>query len=254
MVKIGFNSPAAPKDGKGALLVAEPDPETAVVDGGENSTGRCLFTLLGLAFILSGLIIGGACLYRFIVPKNKVFHGRMQYSDSNVLPDALETEAPYFLAREDVQFLGNDGNVALIDVPVPEFDDADPAVIIHDFELILTAYLDLKLDNCYVIALNTSVVLPPRNLLELFMRLATGDYLPQTYLVHEDLMVTERIDNVDQLGYFIYRLCSGKKTYRLQHRNTLKGIQKRSTENCHRIKHFANNFVLDTLICEPYGI
>ncbi|XP_048400436.1 integral membrane protein 2A-like [Stegostoma tigrinum] len=254
MVKIGFNSPVAQKDGKGALLVPEPDPEAAAVSGRENSTGRCLFTLLGLAFILSGLIIGGACLYRFIVPKNKVFHGRMQYLDSRILSDDPETEAPYSFATEDVQFLGHDGNVAFIDVPVPEFDDADPAVIIHDFELILTAYLDLKLDNCYVITLNTSVIMPPRNLLELFMRLATGDYLPQTYLVHEDLMVTERIDNVDQLGYFIDRLCSGKKTYRLQHRNMLKGIQKRSTENCHRIKHFANNFVLDTLICEPYGI
>uniref|UniRef100_UPI00398EC56F integral membrane protein 2A-like n=1 Tax=Pristiophorus japonicus TaxID=55135 RepID=UPI00398EC56F len=251
MVKIGFNSPVAQKGGKGALLVPEPDPEAATVDGGDNSTGRCLFTLLGLAFILSGLIIGGACLYRFIVPKNKVFHGEMRYLDSNILTRAPETEAPYFLASEDVQFLGDDENVAVISVPVPDFADSDPAVIIHDFELLLTAYLDLSLDNCYVIALNTSVVMPPRNLLELFMRLATGAYLPQTYLVHEDLMVTERIDNVDQLGYFIYRLCSGKKTYRLQRRDTVKGIQKRSTENCHRIKHFANNFVIDTLICEP---
>ncbi|XP_051877950.1 integral membrane protein 2A-like [Pristis pectinata] len=251
MVKIGFNSPVAQKGAKGALLVPEPDPESAAASGGDNATGRCLFTLLGLAFILSGLIIGGACLYRFIVPKNKVYHGEMQYLDSSILPHTPETEAPYFLAFEDVQFLGDDENVAVINVPVPDFEDYDPAVIIHDFELLLTAYLDLSLDNCYVITLNTSVVMPPRNLLELFMRLATGSYLPQTYLVHEDLMVTERIDNVDQLGYFIHRLCSEKKTYRLQRKEMMKGIQKRSAENCHRIKHFANNFVTDTLICEP---
>ncbi|XP_032885995.1 integral membrane protein 2A-like [Amblyraja radiata] len=251
MVKIGFNSPVGQKDAKGALLLPEPDPESVAASGGDNATGRCLFTLLGLAFILSGLIIGGACLYRFIVPKNKVFHGEMRYVDSNIPSHAPETKAPYFLALEDVQFLGDNKNVAVINVPVPDFEDYDPAVIIHDFELLLTAYLDLSLDNCYVIALNTSIVMPPRNLLDLFMRLTTGSYLPQTYLVHEDLMVTERIDNVDELGYFIYRLCSGKKTYRLQRKEMQKGIQKRSTVNCRRIKHFANNFVTDTMICEP---
>lgn len=36
---------------------------------GENSTGRCLLTLLGLAFILTGLIVGGACVYRYFTPK-----------------------------------------------------------------------------------------------------------------------------------------------------------------------------------------
>lgn len=251
MVKIGFNSPVGQKDAKGALLLPEPDPESAAASGGDNATGRCLFTLLGLAFILSGLIIGGACLYRFIVPKNKVFHGEMRYVDSSIPPHAPETKAPYFLALEDVQFLGENNNVAVINVPVPDFEDYDPAVIIHDFELLLTVYLDLSLDNCYVIALNTSVVMPPRNLLDLFMRLTTGSYLPQTYLVHEDLVVTERIDNIDELGYPIYRLCSGKKTYRLQRKEMLEGIHKRSTVNCHRIKHFANNFVTDTEICEP---
>nr|AFM87706.1 integral membrane protein 2A [Callorhinchus milii] len=253
MVKIGFNSPAAQKtvkDQKGVLLVPERDPEAATVDGGANSTGRCLFTLLGLAFILSGLIIGGACPYRFIVPKNKVFHGAMRYVDSQIFTDSPEIKDPYFLASEDVQFMG-DNNVAMINVPVPEFSDSDPAVIVHDFEMLLTAYLDLDLDKCYVIKLNTSVVMPPRSLLELFMKLATGDYLPQTYLVHEDMVVTQRIDSVDKLGVFIYRLCAGKDTYTLQRRDTLKGIQKRSAENCHKIKHFENEFVMETVICEP---
>lgn len=31
----------------------------------------------------------------------------------------------------------------------------------------LTAYLDLNLNKCYVIPLNTSVVMPPKDLLEL---------------------------------------------------------------------------------------
>ena len=35
----------------------------------------------------------------------------------------------------------------------------------------LTAYLDLNLDKCYVIPLNTSIVMPPRNLLELLINI-----------------------------------------------------------------------------------
>lgn len=33
----------------------------------------------------------------------------------------------------------------------------------------LTAYLDLSLNKCYIIPLNTSVVMPPRDLLELLI-------------------------------------------------------------------------------------
>ena len=45
-----------------------------------------------------------------------------------------------------------------------------------------------------------------------------GTYLPQTYLVHEDLVVTEQVQDVDGLGFFIFRMCHGHPTFRLQHR------------------------------------
>lgn len=51
-----------------ASLFQDPELATAPV-GIEGSTGRCLLTLLGVAFILSGLIVGGACLYRYFTPK-----------------------------------------------------------------------------------------------------------------------------------------------------------------------------------------
>ena len=37
------------------------------------------------------------------------------------------------------------------------------------------------------------------------------------------MIVTERLDNVEQLGYFIYSLCKGKDTYKLQRRDTVIG-------------------------------
>ncbi|MEQ2163372.1 Integral membrane protein 2B, partial [Goodea atripinnis] len=81
----------------------------------------------------------------------------------------------------------------------------------------LTAYLDLNLNKCYVIPLNTSIVMPPRDLLDLLINV-------KSYLIHEEMVVTERLEHVDQLGYFIYNLCRGKPTYKLQRRDRILGV------------------------------
>ncbi|KAM8953421.1 integral membrane protein 2A [Pelodytes ibericus] len=245
MVKIAFSSPFAAKaPSKDAeALVGDKDPEVAT-HGSDNSTGRCLLTLLGLAFILAGLIVGGACIYKYFMPRHK-FEGKMSYMELND-----HSEEPYYLPVSEEADIREDENVALINVPVPAFAEGDSAAIVHDFDMLLTAYLDLQLQKCYVINLNTSVVMPPKNLMDLFMKLASGFYLPQTYLVREELVVTERIDDVSDLGFFIEQHCMNKETYRLQRRDQIIGLQKRSAENCRTITHFENKFVMETKICE----
>lgn len=37
------------------------------------------------------------------------------------------------------------------------------------------------------------------------------------------MVITDRIENVDHLGFFIYRLCHDKETYKLQRRETIRG-------------------------------
>lgn len=49
----------------------------------------------------------------------------------------------------------------------------------------------------------------------------SGSY--RSYLVHEDLVVTERIEDIKPLGFYIRRLCDGKETYRMQRRGSLPG-------------------------------
>lgn len=62
------------------------DPETGSVYSSESSTGRCLLTLLGLAFIISGLVVGGACVYRYFTPKVRLHRGSScTYSFARVL-------------------------------------------------------------------------------------------------------------------------------------------------------------------------
>uniref|UniRef100_A0A8K9XS52 Integral membrane protein 2 n=1 Tax=Oncorhynchus mykiss TaxID=8022 RepID=A0A8K9XS52_ONCMY len=148
------------------------------------------------------------------------------------------------LSRSENVGIYLEDNYEQISVPVPHFGGSDPADIIHDFHRGLTAYHDIALDKCYVIELNTTIVMPPRNLWEL---LVNGTYLPQTYIIQEEMFVTGRVHNMRQLGPFIYRLCNGKDTYRLKRRAR---INKREVANCHRIRHFENTFVVETVICD----
>ncbi|MEQ2188671.1 hypothetical protein GOODEAATRI_017373, partial [Goodea atripinnis] len=54
----------------------------------------------------------------------------------------------------------------------------------------------------------------------------------RSYLVHEDLVVTERIDDIKPLGFYIRRLCDGKETYRMQRRSSLQGIYEQDRTLC----------------------
>uniref|UniRef100_A0A672T1X9 Integral membrane protein 2 n=1 Tax=Sinocyclocheilus grahami TaxID=75366 RepID=A0A672T1X9_SINGR len=146
-------------------------------------------------------------------------------------PEETDMDMPAASKRieERVRVLEDEG-VELINIPVPKFSDSDPADIVHDFNRRLTAYLDLRLNKCYVIPLNTSSVSKPPEFLvfehvtvNLWLCSQAGTYLPQSYLVREQMIVTGKLEHVDQLGYFIYGLCRGRDTYKLEHREAVFG-------------------------------
>ncbi|XP_033866253.1 integral membrane protein 2B-like [Acipenser ruthenus] len=258
MVKVSFNSSLAQKDAKKeeekseTLIIPEDKDPEDVIHIRHQSKTWCWCMCLGLALMLSGLVVGGAYLYRYIMyPEGEgVFFCGVKYREEDyMIPNAPNPSARLHEIEERIRILEED-QVELINVPVPEFADSDPADIVHDFHRRLTAYLDLSLNRCYVISLNTSIVMPPRDFLELLINIKAGTYLPQSYLIHEQMIVTDRIENVNQLGYFIYNLCRGKETYRLQRRDVIRGIQKREALNCHTIRHFENRFAVETVICE----
>nr|XP_057938115.1 integral membrane protein 2B-like isoform X2 [Doryrhamphus excisus] len=258
MVKVSFNSAFSQKDVKkdAETLIAEEDKDAeAALPVRHQSRTWCWCMCLGVALMLSGMVVGGAYLYRYyILEDDEVFVCEVNYLEEDLTItefDQVEVALPIPLRQleERIRVLEQE-QVELINVPVPEFEDGDPADIVHDFQRRLTAYLDLSLNKCYVISLNTSIVMPPRDLLELLANIKAGTYLPQSYLVQEEMVVTERLEHVEQMGQFIHSLCRGKETFKLHRRDRILGMQKREVLNCRKIRHFENKFVVETQICE----
>ncbi|XP_041059776.1 integral membrane protein 2C-like [Carcharodon carcharias] len=234
---------------KTEILIPQDDVDTVPARARKSTISGFWCLTLGLVILLSGLILGAVYVYKhyFVArhPQENMFHCRVLYDEDSAY-------APFragMQLEEDVRIYLED-EVELINVPVPQFRGGDAADIIHDFQQRLTAYHDISLDKCYVIELNTTIVMPPRNLWELLANVKKGTYLPQTYVIQEEMEVTEQISNMQQLGTFIHRLCSGKETYKLKHRNVKRAIEKRDIKNCQRIRHFVNVFVVETSICE----
>ncbi|TKS66740.1 Integral membrane protein 2B [Collichthys lucidus] len=284
MVKVSFNSALGQKDAKKdaeSLLHDEDTDAEAAVPVRPQSWAWCWCLFFGIVLMVSGAVVGGAYLYRYYIlevsrpqlaeQEDRVYWCGVRYREEDYMiaeEDEVEVQLPNHVRQveERIRVLERE-QVELISVPVPDFDDGDPADIVHDFQRSLTAYLDLSLNKCYVIPLNTSIVMPPRDFLELLVNvkvtddrpsswrraaaaIRAGTYLPQSYLVHEEMIVTERLEQVDQLGYFIYNLCRGKDTYKLQRRDRILGMQKREALNCRKILHFESKSVVQTLICE----
>uniref|UniRef100_A0A0P6JMF5 Integral membrane protein 2 n=1 Tax=Heterocephalus glaber TaxID=10181 RepID=A0A0P6JMF5_HETGA len=210
------------------------------------SVGGVCYLSMGMVVLLMGLVFASVYIYRYFflaqLSRDNFFHCGVLYEDS------LSQVRTHMELEEDVKIYLEE-NYERINVPVPQFGGGDPADIIHDFQRGLTAYHDISLDKCYIIELNTTIVLPPRNFWELLMNVKRGTYLPQTYIMQEEMVVTEHVSDKQALGSFIYHLCNGKDTYRLRRRATRRRINKRGAQKCNAIRHFENTFVVETLIC-----
>ncbi|OXB83517.1 UNVERIFIED_CONTAM: hypothetical protein H355_006364 [Colinus virginianus] len=223
MVKIGVQQPpaalkaekekAAGGDGAAGavLLPAGAEEQAPAVQGRRSSLSGVCYLTMGLLVLLLGLVFASMYVYRY-------FFITQLPRESVFHCGVLYEDSLYSPFRgqlelhEDVKIYIEE-NYEQINVPVPQFGGSDPADIIHDFQ-------------------------------------RKGTYLPQTYIIQEEMIATEHVSDMEQLGSFIYRLCSGKETYRLKRRSTRRRISRREAGDCHRIRHFENTFVVETVICK----
>ncbi|XP_032627176.1 integral membrane protein 2C isoform X3 [Chelonoidis abingdonii] len=183
MVKISFLQPAAglkPEkaaegDGVNSEILLPPcgeEEQSPPVQTRRLSLSGLCYLTVGLIVLLLGLGFASMYVYRYFfitqfpqLPRESVFHCGVLFEDSLYSPFKEQLEL-----HEDVKIYIEE-NYEQINIPVPQFGGSDPADIIHDFQRGLTAYHDIALDKCYVIELNTTIVMPPRNLWELLVNM-----------------------------------------------------------------------------------
>ncbi|KAF3858241.1 hypothetical protein F7725_011442 [Dissostichus mawsoni] len=253
MVKITFQTVSAQKPDKeidGDKIII-PQAHKLILPVGPRKTfptGLCCLTF-GLVVFMSGLMLASIYMYRYYfipqIPEDSLFHCRVVYEDSVFAPTRGRQEI-----EENVGIYLDD-NYEQISVPVPHFGGSDPADIIHDFHRGLTAYHDIALDKCYITELNTTLVMPPRNLWELLVNVKRGTYLPQTYIIQEDDGYREGEEHEAAWPLHPQTLLRQRNLPPATPQPT-QTIDRRETKTCHRIRHFENTFVVETVICDRF--
>ncbi|XP_062843662.1 integral membrane protein 2C-like [Trichomycterus rosablanca] len=216
-------------------------------------------SLSGLCCLITALIL---CTCSLIYASVYIYHyyiiqqvDESQFQCSVYYEDGLK--APQREKLQENVKINLQQNYERISVPPPQSHTrthTHPATIIHDFNTGVTAYHDITLDKCYITELNSSVVLPPRNLWKLLVNVKMrttneGVALPQTYIIQEEMVISDRVTNTLPFGMLVHKLCEGKQTYQIRRRLTRRRIAKREEQSCHSIRHFENTFVVETMIC-----
>ncbi|CAM1154858.1 ITM2B (predicted) [Pycnogonum litorale] len=100
---------------------------------------------------------------------------------------------------------------------VPEFIRGRRGQFIHDFMQNKTGIVDIDGRRCFVMPLDRTRILPPRNLFDLLMKLKAGYYKVDTKMVQLTMRVVQPpIVNYKSLGYYIAREYVGFPTYKLE--------------------------------------
>lgn len=176
--------------------------------------------------------------------------------------DVSALDPPYDM-DEDVEI---DTSKMTETITVPAFDENHPATIMHDLSSRLTAYKDLQDRYCYVMELNNSIILPPKNFIDLLLKVRDGSYIPKAEVVRRTMVVLQpRVVDIDQFGPFISYLCWDVPTYRLVKISDLIGgglIEKRSADerqeldkgavnckNTSKIGYFSGKFLVEDMLC-----
>ena len=103
-------------------------------------------------------------------------------------------------------------------IQVPKFGMNRPAVFVHDFRKNITAIVDILGDRCFLKPLDRSVVVPPKNFIDLLQKMENGYYAQNPRVIHETFRVGARLDSGDLLSLgsaMVSRHCNNKDVFQL---------------------------------------
>lgn len=158
---------------------------------------------------------------------NQKFGGRNQMKGNYLGSGSFREE--YELDTEDESYEK---------ITVPDFAGGRRSRFIHDFNANKTGIIDIDGKRCFVMPLNRSQVLPPRNLLDLVQKMSSGYYEVDTTVLRETMrVILPPIHDASQMGVYIQRECEDFPIYKLE--KIVSGVFKRSIAPAEKFISFA---------------
>ncbi|XP_013382195.1 integral membrane protein 2C [Lingula anatina] len=101
-------------------------------------------------------------------------------------------------------------------IQVPQIGGVEDVIVLHDFEVNLTAIVDVNEERCFVLPLDRSVVSPPSDFLDLMLKYMNGAYTPNVRKIRREYQVQyPKLEDLSRLGWYIQNQCFSYDTYRL---------------------------------------
>lgn len=173
------------------------------------------------------LIVGSISLYKHLANTHELYIGRCGVRYHELQNSDASADAHAAMSGEFEQEVEIDEDFEKI--VVPAIGDTRKATIIHDFNMNMTAIIDKERGHCFVMNLDRSLVLPPRDFLDLLIKLKTGYYIPDAEMVQENYRaVTPPMQDLTSFGIYIKEECSDLDTYRLVRMDEPVAMSKRS--------------------------
>lgn len=101
-------------------------------------------------------------------------------------------------------------------IDVPDFRDGRTGRFIHDFNNNLTGIVDSTGGRCFVMPLDRSKVLPPRDMYDLIIKMWNGYYKVDTIVIKQRMRVVVPPISDANVGQYIAQECKNMTIYRLE--------------------------------------
>lgn len=131
--------------------------------------------------------------------------------------------------REEVEVKDDDSD-SYADIKIPDFKEGRQGRFIHDYKNNLTTIVDVSANRCFIYPLDYETTLPPQSIADVFVKMQSGYYLPDTSVLRKKMrvMLPELERDDDFISERTLQVCDNMKIYRLE--PIVSGVYKRSVE------------------------
>lgn len=113
--------------------------------------------------------------------------------------------------------LGLDLDDSYSKIDIPDFRDGRVGRFYHDFQFNQSAIVDVESGRCFVMPLDRTTVVLPRNFLDLIMKVQQGEYNIDTTVVKKNMrVVLPAVSDMSTIAPRIADECDSMRTYMLE--------------------------------------